>query len=81
MPNERGANNRVVSAGRCLGFKLIEDSDPAWFPAAELREVHGIVPHEPTAVEVSLFCIHADGTEGMCCDTYAVREKALEEEE
>lgn len=66
---------------RCLGFKIIEDSDSAFFPEAELREVYGIVPHEPTPFEVSIFCMNPDGSEGMCCSTYAVREETLHEEE
>jgi len=63
------------------GIKVVEDSDPAWFPEAELREVHGIVPHEPTELERSIFCFNMDGTEGMCCPKYGLPEKSLEEEE
>lgn len=57
---------------RLLGIPIIEDTEPAWFPANELREVHGIVPHEPTEIERTLFCIQADGSEGFCCPTYVV---------
>lgn len=66
---------------RLLGLNLIEDTDSAWFPVAELREVHGIVPKEPTEVEVVLFCIQPDGSEGLCCPNFGIREKALQEEE
>ena len=60
---------------------MIEDSEPAWFPVAELRDVHGIVPHEPTQLEATLFCMQSDGSEGLCCPTYSQREETLEEEE
>lgn len=70
-----------VSYYRLLGFHIVEDTEPAWFPANELREVHGIVPHEPTQIERSLFCIQPDGSEGFCCPTYSIPEDALQEEE
>ncbi|XP_055524582.1 sodium-dependent neutral amino acid transporter B(0)AT3 isoform X2 [Wyeomyia smithii] len=71
-----------VAICRLCGINIIEDSEPAWFPTAELRDVHGIVPHEPTDIEVSLFCIRPDGSEGLCCPTYhGPREKPLEEDE
>lgn len=54
---------------RACGIVIIEDEDKAWFPADDLREFHGIVPHEVTAAEKLLFCIHEDGTEGLCCPT------------
>lgn len=69
-----------VAVCRLIGINLIEDSEPAAFPVNELREVHGIVPVEPTSIERTLFCIRPDGTEGLCCPTY-IPEKALEEEE
>ena len=59
----------VVAISRALGFVLIEDSEKAWFPATDLREFHGIVPHEVTAAETLLFCIREDGSEGLCCPT------------
>ncbi|XP_049546305.1 sodium-dependent neutral amino acid transporter B(0)AT3 [Anopheles darlingi] len=70
-----------VAILRLCGINVIEDSEPAWFPSAELRDVHGIIPHEPTDVEISLFCIRADGSEGLCCPTYGPREQPLDEEE
>uniref|UniRef100_A0A182M6Y4 Transporter n=1 Tax=Anopheles culicifacies TaxID=139723 RepID=A0A182M6Y4_9DIPT len=70
-----------VAILRLCGINVIEDSEPAWFPSAELRDVHGIVPHEPTDIEISLFCIRADGSEGLCCPTYGPREQPLDEEE
>lgn len=60
---------------------MIEDTDSAWFPEAELREVHGIVPYEPSQIDASLFCINPDGTEGLCCPAYTLREQTLQEEE
>lgn len=51
---------------RFFKIKLIEDTEPAWFPDAELKEVHGIAPHEPTELERTLFCFNADGSEGLC---------------
>ncbi|GAB0089144.1 Transporter [Sergentomyia squamirostris] len=70
-----------VAICRLVGIKIIEETDPAWFPVNELREVHGIVPVEPTELERTLFCIQADGSEGLCCPTYSLREEVLEEEE
>uniref|UniRef100_A0A6E8UYS1 Transporter n=1 Tax=Anopheles coluzzii TaxID=1518534 RepID=A0A6E8UYS1_ANOCL len=70
-----------VAILRLCGINVIEDSEPAWFPSAELRDVHGIVPHEPTDIEISLFCIRADGSEGLCCPIYGPREQPLDEEE
>lgn len=71
----------VFALIRLLGFNLIEDTESAWFPVAELREVHGIVPKEPTEIEVVLFCIQPDGSEGLCCPNFGIREKTLQEEE
>ncbi|XP_053699125.1 sodium-dependent neutral amino acid transporter B(0)AT3 [Sabethes cyaneus] len=70
-----------VAICRLCGINIIEDTEPAWFPTNELRDVHGIVPHEPTDIEVSLFCIRPDGSEGLCCPTYGPRERPLDEEE
>lgn len=71
----------LVAICRLMGINIVEDREPAAFPIEELREVHGIVPVEPTSIERSLFCIKDDGTEGLCCPTYYVPEKTLEEEE
>lgn len=54
---------------RMFDLHVIEDSEKAWFPAADLREFHGIVPHEVTTAETLLFCIREDGSEGLCCPT------------
>jgi len=70
-----------VAICRLLGIKIVEDSDPAWFPAAELRDVNGIVPHEPTQFEQMVFFFKPEGGEGMCCPTYISKEEHLEEEE
>lgn len=52
---------------RAFGVLIIEDNAKAWFPAADLKEFHGIVPHEVTTAETLLFCIRSDGSEGLCC--------------
>ncbi|GFG32903.1 hypothetical protein Cfor_01398 [Coptotermes formosanus] len=59
----------VVGICRAFGVLIIEDNDKAWFPTEDLREFHGIVPHEVTTAERTLFCIREDGTEGLCCPT------------
>lgn len=75
-----GALISIENSNRLLGIVIVEDTEPAWFPANELREVHGIVPHEPTQIERTLFCIQVDGTEGFCCPTYLPEEELQEEE-
>lgn len=71
-----------VALCRLLGIRIVEDSEPAWFPAAELRDVNGIVPHEPTELEQTLFCFRPDGSEGMCCPTFISNpEEVLQEDE
>lgn len=52
-----------------FGIVIIDDNEKAWFPAADLKEFHGIMPHEVTTAETLLFCIRSDGTEGLCCPT------------
>ncbi|KAE8741914.1 hypothetical protein FOCC_FOCC012566 [Frankliniella occidentalis] len=59
----------LVCVCRMFGVQVIEDSEKAWFPASDLREFHGIVPHEVTTAETLLFCIREDGSEGLCCPT------------
>ncbi|KAF5304442.1 hypothetical protein FQR65_LT07972 [Abscondita terminalis] len=54
---------------RLFGIVIIEDNSKAWFPSADLKEFHGIMPHEVTTAETLLFCIRSDGTEGICCPT------------
>ncbi|XP_046465289.1 sodium-dependent neutral amino acid transporter B(0)AT3 isoform X1 [Neodiprion pinetum] len=58
-----------VALCRYFGILIIDDNEKAWFPAADLKEFHGIVPHEVTASETLLFCIRSDGSEGLCCPT------------
>jgi solute carrier family 6 amino acid/orphan transporter-like 15/16/17/18/20 len=48
---------------------IIDDNEKAWFPADDLKDFHGIMPHEVSKAETLLFCIRADGTEGLCCPT------------
>lgn len=72
----------LVAICRLLGIRILEDSEPAWFPVDELRTVHGISPVEPTELERLLFCIRPDGSEGLCCPTYyGPREETLEEDD
>ncbi|XP_074116113.1 sodium-dependent neutral amino acid transporter B(0)AT3 [Cotesia typhae] len=59
----------MVAIFRALGILIIDDNEKAWFPAEDLKEFHGIVPHEVTAAETLLFCIRPDGSEGLCCPT------------
>ncbi|PBC31586.1 Sodium-dependent neutral amino acid transporter B(0)AT3 [Apis cerana cerana] len=59
----------AVAICRLFGILIIEDNEKAWFPAADLKEFHGIVPHEVTSAETLLFCIRSDGSEGLCCPT------------
>lgn len=59
----------AVAICRYFGILIIDDNEKAWFPAADLKEFHGIVPHEVTAAETLLFCIRSDGSEGLCCPT------------
>uniref|UniRef100_A0A6P7FYL8 Transporter n=1 Tax=Diabrotica virgifera virgifera TaxID=50390 RepID=A0A6P7FYL8_DIAVI len=58
-----------VAIARLFGYVLIYDNEKAWFPANELKDFHGIMPHEVTTAETLLFCIRADGSEGLCCPT------------
>ncbi|XP_016844202.1 sodium-dependent neutral amino acid transporter B(0)AT3 isoform X1 [Nasonia vitripennis] len=59
----------IVAICRYFNILIIDDNEKAWFPAADLKEFHGIMPHEVTVAETLLFCIRADGTEGLCCPT------------
>lgn len=71
-----------VAICRLFGITIVEDSDPAWFPAAELRDVNGIVPHEPTEFEKTVFFFRDDGTEGNICAPFlGNREQVLQEDE
>ncbi|KAJ8683793.1 hypothetical protein QAD02_019585 [Eretmocerus hayati] len=59
----------AVAICRYLNILIIDDNEKAWFPSADLKEFHGIVPHEVTVAESLLFCIRPDGSEGLCCPT------------
>ncbi|XP_047497772.1 sodium- and chloride-dependent transporter XTRP3-like [Penaeus chinensis] len=56
-----------IALTRLCGLHVIQDEEPAWFPAEELREFHTIVPHKVTNIERKLFCMRDDGLEGLCC--------------
>ncbi|XP_017779770.1 PREDICTED: sodium-dependent neutral amino acid transporter B(0)AT3 isoform X2 [Nicrophorus vespilloides] len=58
-----------IAICRLFGIVIIEDDEKAWFPANDLKDFHGIMPHEVTTAEKLLFCIRDDGSEGLCCPT------------
>lgn len=59
-----------IAVARMFGCQPLADEPPAWFPAKELREFRKLdVRHEPSTMEKFLFCIHEDGSEGLCCPT------------
>jgi solute carrier family 6 (neurotransmitter transporter, amino acid/orphan) member 15/16/17/18/20 len=71
-----------VALCRLFGIVIVEDSDPMPFPADELRDVNGIVPHEPTEFEQLVFFFRPDGSEGMCWPTLNTNpERVLQEDE
>jgi solute carrier family 6 (neurotransmitter transporter, amino acid/orphan) member 15/16/17/18/20 len=71
-----------VAICRLFGIVIVEDSDPMPFPADELRDVNGIVPHEPTEFEQLVFFFRPDGSEGMCWPTLNPNpERVLQEDE
>ncbi|XP_014225747.1 sodium-dependent neutral amino acid transporter B(0)AT3 isoform X1 [Trichogramma pretiosum] len=70
----------VVGICRMFNILIVEDNEKAWFPAADLKEFHGIVPHETTKAEQYLFCIRPDGSEGLCCPTSGPREDDEEDD-
>ncbi|XP_030750013.1 sodium-dependent neutral amino acid transporter B(0)AT3 [Sitophilus oryzae] len=69
-----------AAIGRLFGIVLIDDNEKAWFPASDLKDFHGIMPHEVTTAETLLFCIRADGSEGLCCPTYHSYDDVVEDE-
>lgn len=71
-----------IAICRLFGIVIIEDSEPMLFPAAELRDVNGIVPHEPTEFEQMMFGFRPDGSEGMCFSSFVSNpEEVLQEDE
>ena len=48
-----------------FGHVIFPGEEPAWFPADDLRDFHGIVAHVPTKLERFAFGFHEDGTEGI----------------
>lgn len=51
---------------------FLPKEDPAWFPADDLRDFHGIVAHVPTEMEKFFFGFREDGTEGIIWRTNPV---------
>ena len=66
----------LISTARFFGINVIPAEEAAWFPVADMREMHGVKPHKVTALEQTLFAMHPDGSEGFC-----VRSPPYEEEE
>ncbi|EFX84589.1 hypothetical protein DAPPUDRAFT_314911 [Daphnia pulex] len=60
-----------IAIARMFGCQPLADEPPAWFPADELREFRKLtdVHHQSSTMEKLLFCIHDDGTEGLCFPT------------
>lgn len=69
-----------TALARCFGYLLVDDNEKAWFPASDLKDFHGITPHEITTAETLLFCIRPDGSEGLCCPTYHSYDDVTEDE-
>ncbi|XP_045127643.1 sodium-dependent neutral amino acid transporter B(0)AT3-like isoform X1 [Portunus trituberculatus] len=67
----------LIALTRLCGIHVIQDEEPAWFPAEELREYYAIVPHKVTQVERKLFCIREDGSEGLCCPINAPPQESV----
>ncbi|XP_076325123.1 sodium-dependent neutral amino acid transporter B(0)AT1-like [Tachypleus tridentatus] len=47
----------LVAFLKTLGIRILQDEEPAWFPAEELRDFYGIIPHTVTTVERWVFCM------------------------
>ena len=59
-----------------MGFHPLADEPPAWFQAEELRQFRRIDDrHESSALEKLIFCVHDDGTEGLCFPTSPPNDK------
>jgi len=50
----------VVALLRLCGIHILNDEEPSWFPAEELREYHGIVPRKVTSFEKLVFNMKDD---------------------
>lgn len=55
----------LVAILRVMGIHLLTEEEPSWFPADELRDFHGLMPHKVSAIEKCLFCIQEDEHEEM----------------
>lgn len=47
----------LVALLRMCGIHLLSEEEPSWFPADELRDFHGLMPHKVSTIEKCLFCI------------------------
>lgn len=55
----------LVAILKLFGIHLLSEEEPSWFPADELRDFHGLMPHKVSAIEKCLFCIKEDEPEEM----------------
>ncbi|GFR04768.1 sodium-dependent neutral amino acid transporter B(0)AT2 [Trichonephila clavata] len=55
----------LVAFLEALGIHLLPPEEPSWFPAEELRDFHGLMPHKVTDIEKCLFCMKDDAPEDM----------------
>ncbi|KAK4287499.1 hypothetical protein Pmani_039431, partial [Petrolisthes manimaculis] len=47
----------IVPILNCLGYPLLSEEEPAWFPEKELRSAQDITPQRFTALERALLCL------------------------
>ncbi|XP_043242320.1 sodium-dependent neutral amino acid transporter B(0)AT3-like [Amphibalanus amphitrite] len=55
-----------VAIAKFFGINVIPPEEAAWFPVADMREMHHVKPHKVTELERTLFAMHPDGSEGFC---------------
>ncbi|CAL1291877.1 unnamed protein product [Larinioides sclopetarius] len=55
----------LVAFLEACGIHLLPPEEPSWFPAEELREYHGLLPHKVTDLEKCLFRMKDDEPEDM----------------
>lgn len=55
----------LVAILKMCGIHLLTEEEPSWFPADELRDFHGVMPHKVSAIEKCLFCIKEEEHDEM----------------
>ena len=50
---------------RLCGIHVIQDDEPAWFPAEELREYYAVVPHKVSLASLSLSLSLSDNANNL----------------